>query len=76
MIALTLYSRTGCHLCGEMLAALEPLVVGKARVTVVDIDDDPALILRFGPIVPVLMHGDEELSRLRLDVGRVRELLD
>jgi hypothetical protein len=76
VIALTLYSRSECHLCDEMLTELEPLVAGKARVEVVDIDDDPALILRFGPIVPVLMHGDEELSRLRLDVGRVRELLD
>lgn len=76
MIALTLYSRSECHLCEEMLAELLPLVDGKARIEVVDIETDAALILRFGPIVPVLMHGDDELSRLRLDASRVRELLD
>ena len=76
MIALTLYTRSECHLCEEMLVELLPLVEGRARVDVVDIDADAGLLLRFGEIVPVLMHGDSELSRLRLDADRVRELVD
>ena len=75
MIALTLYTRSQCHLCEEMLAELEPLIEGKASVDVVDIDSDAALILRFGEIVPVLMHGGDEISRLRLDRDRVQSLI-
>lgn len=76
MIVLTLYTRAECHLCEEMLVELTPLVEGRARIEIVDIDTDVALTLRFGQIVPVLMHGDNELSRLRLDSSRLVELLD
>jgi Glutaredoxin-like domain (DUF836) len=75
VIALTLYTRSQCHLCEHMLADLKPLIEGKARVDVVDIDSDAALILRFGEIVPVLMHGGDEISRLRLDRDRVLSLI-
>jgi thioredoxin reductase (NADPH) len=76
VIVLTLYTRAECHLCGEMLVELTPLVEGRARIEIVDIDTDAALTLRFGQIIPVLMHGDDELSRLLLDSSRVVELLD
>ena len=76
MIDLTVYSRPGCHLCDEMLAELEPLVAGRARVEVVDISQDATLSKRFGVLIPVLMHGSEELSRYRLDRDRVSELID
>lgn len=76
MIVLTLYSRHQCHLCDEMLAELEPLIEGKARVDIVDIDTDESLSRRFGWLIPVLMHDGNELSRLRLDRERVIELLD
>ena len=76
MIELTVYSRPGCHLCDEMLAELEPLVTGRARVEVVDISQDAVLSKRFGVLIPVLMHGSGELSRYRLDRDRVSELID
>jgi hypothetical protein len=76
MIELTVYSRPGCHLCDEMLAELEPLVAGRARVEVVDISQDVTLSKRFGVLIPVLMHDGEELSRYRLDRERVSELID
>jgi thioredoxin reductase (NADPH) len=76
VIVLSFYTRVGCHLCEQMLADLAPLVEGRARIEIVDIETDAALTLRFGQIVPVLMHGDDELSRIRLDPGRVDELLD
>lgn len=75
MIVLTLYTRAECHLCEEMLGALEPLVEGRARIDIVDIDTDETLARRFGLIIPVLMHGEDELSRLRLDSSRVVDLL-
>jgi hypothetical protein len=76
MIVLTVYSRPDCHLCDELVAELEPLVVGRARIDIVDISDDERLAKRFGLLIPVLMHGDEELSRYRLDRSRLTEFID
>jgi hypothetical protein len=71
MIVLTLLSRPECHLCEQMLSELEPLVEGRARIDIVDISDDDVLAARYLFEIPVLMHGDRELSRHRLDAGRV-----
>jgi hypothetical protein len=69
-----LYGRRYCHLCEEMLAALRALDAGLAP-EVLDVDADPALEARYGEHVPVLMLGDVELSRHRLDAERVRAYL-
>jgi len=44
-------------------------------VSVVDIDTDPALYARYDADVPVLVHGDRELCRHRLDDAVVRAYL-
>jgi thioredoxin reductase (NADPH) len=73
---LVLYSRRYCHLCDEMLAALRSLPLERpVSVEVVDVDADPELEERFGELVPLLMHGETEVSRYRLDLERVRALL-
>ena len=73
---LTLYGRGYCHLCDEMLAALDTLrgEFGFA-VDVVDVDSDTALEQRFGILVPVLMHAGTELCHYHLDAGKVRAYL-
>ena len=76
MRVLTLYSRPGCHLCEDMLAELEPLVAGRARIEVVDISDDGELTQAYGLSIPVLMAGDEELARYRLDRERLAAFLE
>jgi len=75
-LRLTLYGRSYCHLCDEMLAALASLrgEFGFA-VDVVDVDSDAALEQRFGTLVPVLMHAGTELCRYHLDAGKVRAYL-
>lgn len=74
--ALTLYGRSWCHLCEDMLAALEPLR-GQFGFTleVVDVDSSPLLETRFGERVPVLVHGDRELCHYHLDAVAVTEYL-
>lgn len=75
-LRLTLYGRAWCHLCDEMRAALEPLLVEfGARLEVIDIDADPQLAARYDELVPVLLSDGVELSRYRLDAARVRALL-
>lgn len=73
---LTLYGRAWCHLCDDMLAALEPLLAEfGAQVEVIDIDADPALEARFNEWVPVLVCDGVELCHYRLDEARVRATL-
>ena len=61
MLKLTVLSRSYCHLCDDMIAALENFR-GRFSLTfefqVVDIDQQPALEAKWGEKVPVLMEGD------------------
>jgi len=73
---LTLYSRSYCHLCEDMLRTLESLRPELGfRMTVVDVDSDPVLERRFGELVPVLVHGEQELAHYRLDEAQFRAYL-
>lgn len=83
---LTLYSRDYCHLCHDMLAALEALR-GEAPagfvVDVVDVDAHPdaALVERYDELVPVLVavalegDGSRELCHYFLDRPAVLDYL-
>ena len=80
MIRFTLYSRSWCHLCEDMLAALRTLEQpGQAfDVEVIDVDADPALEARFNELVPVL-YGDlaePELCHYFLDEAAVRAYVE
>lgn len=54
-VQLRMYSKPGCHLCEEAVAALDRL---RARQTypleLVDITADPELLSRYGERIPVL----------------------
>lgn len=66
-----LYSRRYCHLCDDMLAALQAQLGTVTPITVVDVDSDPALEARYGENVPVLMCGQAEVCRHRHDAEKV-----
>lgn len=73
---LTVYGRTYCHLCDDMIAGLAALRARHAfDIEVIDVDADPALEARFGELVPVLMHGGHELCHYRLDAPAVTAYL-
>ena len=56
MIHFTLYSRTYCHLCDDMLAALRGLeIAGPISIAVVDVDADETLVAQYDELVPVLV---------------------
>ena len=80
IVHLTLLSRAYCHLCDEMLAALEPLAAAAgATISVVDVDADAHLEAAYGDRVPVLFAGDpgtgDELCHIRIDPQRVEAAL-
>ena len=76
----TLYSRSYCHLCEDMLAALQAFMARQGlpyTVDVVDVDADPSLVARFDELVPVL-YGDPagpELCHYFLDETALRRHL-
>lgn len=75
-IELTLLSRSYCHLCHDMEVALAPLAAEfAATVRVVDVDADPELVARYDELVPVLLHGEDELCHYFLDEAKTREYL-
>ena len=55
------------------LRALQPRY--RFDLSVVDIDSDPALYRLYDAEVPVLVHGERELCRHRLDTPRVEAYL-
>ena len=76
MIALTIYSRPGCHLCDEMKA-----VVARVARTVpltleeIDISADPALERRYGVEIPVLFVNGKKAAKYRLTEAELRRML-
>jgi hypothetical protein len=68
---LVIYTRRDCSLCVEMEARAREVIGLEARIAVVEIDDDPALLRRFGPDIPVLCIADEVVCKHFLDPGRL-----
>jgi hypothetical protein len=69
-------SRAGCGLCSEMLEQLAALA-GEVRlppVTVLDVDDDPQWVARYGLKVPVLLWDGSAVCHYALDTAEVRRL--
>lgn len=76
MIALTLYSRPGCHLCDDMKAAIArvareiPLMLEE-----IDISSDPALEARYGLEIPVLLVDGRKAAKYRLTDAELTRIL-
>ena len=75
-IALTLYTRAGCHLCEDMEAVLLPTAAEFGCVLErVDISGDPALEVRFGQEIPVLLVNGRKAFKYRLTERELRRRL-
>jgi glutaredoxin len=73
---ITLYTRTGCHLCEEAKALIEPILreFGVA-LREVDIDEDAALQQRYGTDIPVIFIGGRKVAKHRVDTAKFRRQL-
>ena len=74
---LTLYGRSYCHLCDDMVAALKSLQDSLAfSLHVADVDEDPTLEATYGELVPVLVDAQgREICHYFLDIGALRSRL-
>ena len=73
MIALTLYSRPGCHLCDDARAVLDR--VGEPYEEV-DIESDDALHRRYLERIPVVVVDGEEAFDFFVDAAALRARLE
>ena len=79
MIAITIYSRPGCHLCEEMKAVVERAVRMSgvpATIEEIDISTDPALEARYGVEIPVLCVDGKKAAKYRIAEDAVLKILD
>ena len=78
MIALTLYSRPGCHLCDDMRAIVERVARTSTPVPtieVIDISSDPELEALYGLEIPVLLVNGKKAAKYRVTEDSLRRLL-
>ena len=68
-VLLTVYGREHCHLCQDMIAALQELRLRYPfRLEVIDVDSDSDLRSRYGQRVPVLMAEGKEICHYHLNL--------
>jgi len=73
--SLRIYSRPGCHLCELMIEELLPLVRGKLKIEVVDIDSRSDWCDEYGTRIPVLEHDAKFVCQYTLDVPAIQRIL-
>ncbi len=72
----TIYSRPACHLCEEAKSLLAPLLAEfGARLTEINIDEDPELRARYDYDVPVIFLGAKKAAKHRVDLAQIRRQL-
>jgi len=68
MPQLTVYGREDCHLCHDMVTALEDMQASLTfSLDIVDVDRDPLLEQSYGHLVPVLVADGKEICHYFLD---------
>jgi hypothetical protein len=78
MIALTIYSRPGCHLCDEMKMVVQRVVATvTAPMTIEEIDISTAADLeaRYGLEIPVLVVDGRKVAKYRITQEALTRIL-
>jgi hypothetical protein len=78
VIAITLYSRPGCHLCDDMkevVARAIHAVDTPVHLEEVDISTDPELERLYGIEIPVLLVNGRKAAKYRVAEGELVKIL-
>jgi glutaredoxin len=78
VIAVTIYSRPGCHLCDDMKALVRRVAASAETPTAiedVDISTDPDLEARYGLEIPVLMVNGTKAAKYRVTEAELTRIL-
>lgn len=72
---LVIYTRRDCSLCDQMAAGVRRIVGPDMQLARVEIDDDAALVRRFGADIPVLCLDGEVICKHFLQAERLAAAL-
>jgi glutaredoxin len=75
---LTIYTRSGCHLCEEMKTLVERVVRDTrvaAELQEIDIANDPDLEERYGLEIPVLLVNGKKAAKYRVSEKELMRIL-
>ena len=73
---ITLYSRTGCHLCEEAKKVIAPMLSEfGASLREVNIEEDAVLEERYGWDIPIIFIGARKAAKHRVDPAQFRRQL-
>jgi hypothetical protein len=73
---ITLYSRTGCHLCEEAKKVIAPMLSEfGASLREVNIEEDAVLEERYGWDLPIIFIGARKAAKHRVDPAQFRRQL-
>ena len=73
----TIYSKSGCHLCDDAKAAIAPLLREfRATLREIDIEGDATLMERFGCDIPVIYIGRKKAAKHRVNLEQFRRQLE
>ena len=76
MIAVTIYSRPGCHLCDDMKAIVQRVArTIPLSIEEIDISKDAALEAEFGLEIPVLFVAGKKAAKYRVGEEDLRKIL-
>jgi glutaredoxin len=76
VIALTIYSRPGCHLCDEMKAVVRNVArTIPLSLQEIDISTNAALEAEYGLEIPVLLVEGKKAAKYRIAEEELRRLL-
>jgi hypothetical protein len=76
VIALTLYSRPGCHLCDEMKAIVKRVAQSvPLQLEEIDISTSRELEDRYGLEIPVLLVEGKKAAKYRIGEDELRRVL-
>jgi thiol-disulfide isomerase/thioredoxin len=78
VIAIRLYTRSGCHLCDDMKAVLQRVVAATAHpieIEEIDISTDAALEARYGEEIPVLEIDGRKAAKYRIAEDALKRML-
>jgi len=78
VIALTIFSKPGCHLCDDMKAIVTRVAARfpGAVLSEVDISRDADLEAQYGLEIPVLMIDGRKVAKYRVDERALRRMLE
>jgi glutaredoxin len=76
LLAVTVYSRPGCHLCDEMKAVADRVAQSiPFTIDIIDISNDPRLEARYALEIPVLLVNGRKAAKYRITEHELRRIL-